>query len=114
VFHSSHVLSEVDRTCTRVAILREGRLVALDRIDELRATLTQRMVIEFRNGVPEQELDIPGVRFVERNGTRAVLEVQGELDPLLSVLGRHSIRHLAFPEPELDNAFRDLYVGGVR
>jgi len=114
VFHSSHVLSEVDRTCTRVAVLREGRLVALDRIDALRATLTRRMVIEFRDGVPERELAVPGVSLVERNGTRAVLEVRGEIDPLLGVLGRHSVRHLAFPEPELDDAFRDLYAGSTR
>ena len=111
VFHSSHVLSEVDRTCTRVAVLRAGRLVAVERIDELRASLTRKMVVRFGNEVPETELEIPGSRLVERDGNEVVFEVRGELDPLIRLLARHSVQHMVFPEPELDDAFRDYYGG---
>lgn len=112
VFHSSHVLSEVDRTCTRVAVLREGRLVRVEAIERLRASLTRRMLVRFHAPVPPAELALPGVAVLEQDGARVVLEVSGALDPLLRVLARHSVEHLAFPEPELDAAFRDLYSGG--
>ena len=111
VFHSSHVLSEVDRTCTRVAVLRAGKLVSVARIDELRASLTRRMVVHFRDSIPDSELNVPGAQIVKRDGELVVFAVTGELDPLLRLLARHSVRYLAFPEPELDEAFRHLYAG---
>lgn len=110
VFHSSHVLSEVDRTCNRVAVLRAGRLVALERIDALRASLTRRMAVRFHGEAPRGELEAAGARFVDgSSGREAVVEVTGELDPLLAVLARHPVAHLVFPEPQLDEAFRHLY-----
>src|SRR5262249_30755497 len=47
IFHSSHVISEVDRTCTRVGIVRRGRLVAVERIEELRRAAARRMTVRF-------------------------------------------------------------------
>ncbi len=111
VFHSSHVISEVDRTCTRVAILRAGRLVAVERIETLRRSLTRRMAIRFAEPVRREELAVPGARIVEHDGASVVLRVTGDLNPLLRVLARHDVRHLAFPEPDLDDAFIQLYRG---
>jgi len=109
VFHSSHVLSEVDRTCTRVAIVREGRLVKIMRSDDIRSSSTRLMVVRFAGPAPVSELELPGVELVELEGTRVVLRISSELDPLLAVLARHSVQHLAFPEPTLEEAFVGLY-----
>jgi ABC-2 type transport system ATP-binding protein len=109
VFHSSHVISEVDRTCTRVAILRQGRLVTVDRIDRLRRSLTRTMELRFRGPAPTAELALPGVHVVSEDGPRVVLQITGELDPLLRVVARHSVEHMVFPEPQLDDAFIHLY-----
>ncbi len=111
VFHSSHVISEVDRTCTRVAILREGHLVAVERIDELRQSLVRKMVVRFNGPVPVAELDVSGASLLEHNETQAVIEISGEPDALLKVLARHSIAHLSLPEPDLEDAFRQHYSG---
>jgi ABC-2 type transport system ATP-binding protein len=114
VFHSSHVLNEVERTCTRVAILRAGKLVMVRGIDELRAAMTRKMVVHFAVDVTAEELVVPGTRVLSRegrNGREVVLEVSGELDPLLAVLARHSVQHMVFPEPDLEGSFRDLYGG---
>ena len=109
VFHSSHVLTEVDRTCTRVGILREGHLVAVERIDEMRQGLVRKMIVRFNGPVPVAELDLPGVELVEHEDSQAELRVAGELDPLLRVLARHSVRNLAFEEPDLEEAFVRYY-----
>jgi ABC-2 type transport system ATP-binding protein len=109
VFHSSHVLSEVDRTCTRVGIVKQGRLMAVMRSDDIRRAPTRRMVVRFDGPAPAGELELPGIEVVELKGSRVVLLVSGDLDPLLAVLARHSVTYLAFPEPSLEEAFVDLY-----
>jgi ABC-2 type transport system ATP-binding protein len=109
VFHSSHVLSEVDRTCTRVGIIKQGRLMDVMRSDDIRSASTRRMVVRFDGPAPVSELELPGIETVELEGSRIVLRVSGELDPLLTVLARHSVKYLAFPEPSLEEAFVDLY-----
>lgn len=111
VFHSSHVLSEVDRTCTHVGVVRRGRLVAVKNSDEFRRAAVRRMVVRFEGPVPREELALPGVELAEQEGSRAVLKVCGELNPLLAVLARHDVRDLAFPEPSLEEAFDELYRG---
>ena len=105
VFLSSHVLSEVDRTCTRVGILRAGRLVAVQRVEEMRRSAVRRMVVRFGGDVPVSDLSLPGIEIVEREGGRAVLRVSGDLGPLLGALARHPVLHLVFPEPDLEEAF---------
>jgi ABC-2 type transport system ATP-binding protein len=109
VFHSSHVLSEVERTCTRVGILRAGRLVSVARTEEVRRASVRRMVVRFARPVPPGEFDIPGVEVMECQDTRVVLRVAAALDPLIQVLARHPVEHLAFPEPSLEEAFVELY-----
>jgi ABC-2 type transport system ATP-binding protein len=115
VLHSSHVLSEVERTCSRVAILREGRLVSLRSTAELRRAAVRRMEVRFSAPVEEAELLVSGVEILEREGASFVLRVSGPLDPLLAVLARRPVEHLAFPEPSLEEAFVEHYrkEGGV-
>jgi ABC-2 type transport system ATP-binding protein len=109
VFHSSHILGEVDRTCDRVGIVRRGRLLALGDVEELRRGAVRRMVVRFAGRVPREELTLPGVDLVECEGERAVLLVTGDPNRLIRVLAGHELQDLAFPEPSLEEAFVHLY-----
>jgi len=109
VFHSSHVLSEVERTCSRVAIVRQGRLLSVRNSEEMRHASVRRMVIRFEDSPPLDELELPGVEIIEQREGRVVLRVAGSLNPLLGVLSRHRVRDLAFPEPSLEEAFVEMY-----
>jgi ABC-2 type transport system ATP-binding protein len=113
VLLSSHVLSEVERVCGRVAILRAGRLAALKTVEEIRRTAARRMVVHFAGPVPSEELDLPGVALLQRDGGRVVLKVSGDLGPLLAALARHPVRDLVVPEPDLEEAFAGHYRGGA-
>ncbi|MDX1675974.1 MAG: ABC transporter ATP-binding protein [Longimicrobiales bacterium] len=107
VFHSSHVLSEVDRTCDRVAMLRDGRLVDVLRVDDIRRASGRSMVIEFRDAAPLAALEeVARVRSVD--GARVTIEVDA-VQPVIQVLAAHEVRFLAFPEPGLEELFDTLY-----
>jgi ABC-2 type transport system ATP-binding protein len=111
VFHSSHVLSEVERCCGRVGIVRSGRLVAVEAVDEIRRRSVRRMVVRFEGEVPVGDLRLPGIEVVEAAGGRAVLRVAGAPDALLKALARHRVVEMTFPEPDLEEAFVRYYRG---
>jgi ABC-2 type transport system ATP-binding protein len=109
VFHSSHVLSEVDRTCDRVGVLREGRLAALLSVHEARQASVRRMSVEFEGAPPLEALRAAGAQVESTSGQQVELRVTGEIQPLLRVLARIPVRHLSFPEPTLEEAFNSFY-----
>lgn len=112
VFHSSHVLSEVDRTCDRVGVLRGGRLATLLSVHESRQASTRRMEVEFRDPPPVEALTAAGAAVERQSGNRVELRVPGEIQPLLLILAQHPVLHLTFPEPSLEEAFNSFYQDG--
>ena len=86
VFHSSHVLSEVGRTCHRVAVLREGRLVGVLRVDEVRRASVRTMVVDFGGSPPIEALTAAGAEIQETDGGRVVLRL-GDVGPVIDGLG---------------------------
>lgn len=112
VFHSSHVLSEVGRTCDRVAMLRDGRLAGVLRVDEVRRASVRTMVVDFGEAPPLDALANAGAEIGEVDGSRVVMRLTGQVGPVLTVLAGRDIRYMAFPEPGLEEAFESLYRGG--
>jgi len=111
VFMSSHILSEVERTCHRVAVIREGALVAVETIELLRARAGQVVIVGFEDDVQVSELrGIAGVQDVERqqDGTWH-LKLAGSIDPVIKVLARHSISRLEVEEAPLEEVFLKFY-----
>jgi beta-exotoxin I transport system ATP-binding protein len=110
VFLSSHVLSEVQRAADRVAVLRAGRIVAQGTVDELRGRARQRIEVWFAEDVDAAEvLAIPGLQDPVLEGRRLAATLSGPIDPVLAVLARHCLASLVVEEPNLEDAFLDLY-----
>jgi beta-exotoxin I transport system ATP-binding protein len=112
-FMSSHILSEVEHTCQRVAVIRTGELVAIEEIERLRERAGQVVIVEFADGAPEDELRAsPGVQDVERQTNGAYhLKLAGSIDPVIKVLARHTIRRLQVEEAPLEEVFLKFYTG---
>jgi beta-exotoxin I transport system ATP-binding protein len=108
IFFSSHILSEVENLCQRVAILRAGELIALESIAKLREKMVRRMTIRFADAVPQLE-NLPGIVRVETRDKELTLFVRGDINPLVRQLANHQIDHLVFPEPELEDIFAHYY-----
>ena len=111
ILFSSHVLSEVEELCGRVAVLRGGELLAVESIEVLRGRLVRRLEVRFRGPVPADLGALAGVTRAEVAGSSATLWLQGDVNPLLRRLAACDVGHLVFPEPQLEDVFLDLYRG---
>lgn len=110
VFLSSHVLSEVQQAADRVAVLRNGQIVTEGTVDELRGRANQRIEIWFGESLTDIEVrSIPGLRDTSVDGRRVSGSLSGPIDPVIEALSRHHILSLVIEEPNLEDAFLDLY-----
>lgn len=110
VFLSSHVLSEVQRIADRVAVIREGRLMLTESVDDLRRTAFTRVETTFaREPAPEAFGDIPGARVIERFGTHVVFALEGSADALVKALAAHEVLAIDSHEADLEDVFLPLY-----
>jgi len=114
VFLSSHVLSEVEKTCTRVGIIREGRLVRVGGIAELKDIKRYEITIAFAQPVPiEAFAQLEGVAQVEKlsNGSAVRLAMQGAADAVIKAAARYPVVSLTSYEPSLEDIFLRYYEG---
>jgi ABC-2 type transport system ATP-binding protein len=114
VFLSSHVLAEVQRAADRVAVLRAGKVVAQGTVAELRGRARQRVEVWFEDDPPTSELlTIPGIAGPIVDDHRFMATLSGPIGPLLALLTRHRVVSMLVEEPDLEEAFLDLYEGTV-
>ena len=110
VLLSSHVLSEVQRMAQRVAIIRSGRLAAIEEVEALHARAVRRMHVRFADVPSEGDFRaIPGVENVMLDGPLLSCVVVGEADPLVKMLARHRVLAITSEEPDLEELFLHLY-----
>ena len=112
VFLSSHVLSEVEKTCTRVGIIREGRLVKVGGVHDLRDIKRYEITITFAEPVPvEAFAQLEGVTDVERlsDGRAVRLAMQGSADAVIKAAARYPVISLTSYEPSLEDVFLRYY-----
>jgi ABC-2 type transport system ATP-binding protein len=115
VFLSSHVLPEVQRTCDRVAFVREGALVAVEDVAELTGKAVREIEVVFSEPVAPSDFEgVPGVTSVGADGKAAAslrLTVTGSLDPVIKKLGEHQVVDLISRLPDLEDVFMTFYAG---
>jgi ABC-2 type transport system ATP-binding protein len=112
VFLSSHILSEVEHVCDRVGIVRDGRLVRVAQLEELRHIRVHRVEVEFApgTGVPERAIrDADGVEAVEVDGNRVTCTVRGGVEGLLRALRDADVTDLVSTEPSLEEIFLSYF-----
>ena len=111
VFFSSHVLSEVDRLCDRVGIIRDGVLAATLDVDELHRRQVRRMEVTLSRDASPDDFAFEGVTVIACEGRRAELEVSGRVGALIGHLAKLPLEDLVFPEASLEDTFTRFYTG---
>jgi len=113
VFLSSHELDEVQRVCDRVGIVRGGRLIAVERIDELLGKARRRFTVELQDPAGLERLrTLPGVADLEIAGNRASFTAGGDLDAVVRELAGHHVVDLEATHPSLEEVFLGYYDEG--
>jgi polyether ionophore transport system ATP-binding protein len=108
VFLSSHILSEVEALCDRVAILRAGELLEMGTLAEMRHLAAVQVQVTFDGPAPEVS-NVPGISSAVVEGSRLTCQITGSIQPLLEVLARSSVRELLSSEPSLEELFLSHY-----
>ena len=110
VFLSSHVLSEAEKTCDRVAIIRDGRIVMVDRVDALRDLAAHQVELRFTGPVPTEEFErIPGVSGVTAEDHVLRMHVAGPIGPVVKAAARYELADFVSREPSLEETFLAQY-----
>ena len=109
VFLSSHNLSEVQRFCHRVAIIREGKIIEVSQVDELLGAASRRVTVTSPDDL-SQSLQELGIKTIEvLNGTYTFM-FTGNIDQLIKTLAQHTVNDLRIEEPSLEDQFMHYYV----
>ena len=108
VLLSSHILSEVEALCDRVAILRAGRLVEMGTLAEMRHLSALHVEAEMDGAVPDLS-GVAGVSALKVDGNRVECQVTGSVEPLVAALAASGVHHLVSREPSLEELFLAHY-----
>jgi ABC-2 type transport system ATP-binding protein len=110
IFLSSHIIDEVDRTCDRVAIIREGRLVQVDRIETIRQLAFHHVELTFAQPVaPSVFSSIDGVSDVESDGDVLRMRVNGPIGKVVVLAAQRGLVDVVSREPNLEDVFLAQY-----
>jgi ABC-2 type transport system ATP-binding protein len=115
VFLSSHILSEAEKTCDRVAIIREGRIVRVDRVDALHDLAVHQVELRFTGPVPAEEFErIGGVSNVVVTDHVLRMHVNGPIGPVVKAAARFELADFVSREPSLEETFLAEYGAQTR
>ena len=109
VFLSSHILPEVERVCDRVGIVREGHLVDVEALPDLKRKKVRKMEVIFKREIAPEMLTIDEVEVVSKEGRRVNLTVHGNVDKLIKRLAELEVEDVVFPEATLEDTFMTFY-----
>ena len=103
-------MSDVEKVCHRVAVIRQGEIVTVEEVEALREKAGQRVIVEFGDAVPQEELArIPGVSMVSKVNRSYHFDVSGSMDPLIKALSLHEVVRLQAEEAPLEEVFLKFY-----
>jgi ABC-2 type transport system ATP-binding protein len=110
IFLSSHIIDEVDRTCDRAAIIREGRLVQVDRVEAIRRLAFHHVELFFGSAVATAVFDgLDGVRDVVSEGNVVRMRVIGPIGAVIATAAGRGLVDVVSREPNLEDVFLAQY-----
>jgi len=112
IFLSSHILPEVERVCHQVAIIKDGQLVALESIDELRKKRPRRLHVIWSEKYGDKPPILEGTKILENSENQATYLVEGNIREILKSLAELPVKDIIFPEPDLEDIFLAYYGKG--
>lgn len=114
VFLSSHHLLEVEQVCDRAGIIRNGHLVAVEKIHDIMQHMARSIHVTFKEKIDPSLLESPAWEIQQNNGIKVTAKVTGDMDTVIKHLSRFQIQDLSLPNPSLQDVFLNYYKDGER
>ena len=112
VLFSSHILSEVQKLCNRVAIIKEGRIIKVEDVQTLQNSSYKKFQVDSRDALSKDIFAIPGVTNLEIDGNSAHFLFGGDINAILGKLVNLHLTNLIVEEPSLEEIFMHYYQKG--
>ncbi len=109
VLFSSHILSEVQRICDRVAIIKEGRIVSVQKIGEMKENAYKNVSFTVKSGALPKDFTVEGAQHLEITETGASFIYKGNVNLLLAEIGKYPLANVDIMEPPLEDIFMHYY-----
>jgi ABC-2 type transport system ATP-binding protein len=109
VFFSSHILSEVQRMCSRVAFIKEGKIIKLEKMATLQENSYKRISIEAKSVLNKEAFNILGVSDIVVKGNTVNFIYKGNINSIMKKLAEIELRNISIGEPDLEEIFMNYY-----
>jgi ABC-2 type transport system ATP-binding protein len=110
VLLSSHDLDEAERVCDRVGLIRDGRLITVERVADMVGRSYRHVALAFSEPVDAAEFAaLPGVSDVASQDGQIIFKAAGDLDPIVKAAARHAVRDMQLTHPTLEEVFLTYY-----
>jgi ABC-2 type transport system ATP-binding protein len=110
ILFSSHILSEVQKMCNRIAILKDGKVISIENIETMRSNAYKKIILHMPETTEIQTLDMDGVSNFEQNGEQINFLFKGDVNMLLDSLRQHRLLDVLIEEPSLEEIFMHYYI----
>jgi ABC-2 type transport system ATP-binding protein len=112
ILFSSHILSEVQRLCHRVAIIKEGELVKVETMKDLRSSNYTRCTLDLAAPIAKSKLKLKGISNLVTHGGTVSFLYNGDINALTALLASLKLKDVTLEEPELEEIFMHYYKKG--
>lgn len=109
VLMSSHILSEVQKLCARVAIIKEGRVIRIEDIATMRNTTYKNVHLTFKTQINEALRTLPGISNLFVSGLEVSCLFKGDINHLVQVISQSDLLNVTIEEPDLEEIFMHYY-----
>ncbi|MEH7442021.1 ABC transporter ATP-binding protein [Bacillus sp. JJ1122] len=109
ILFSSHILSEVQRLCDRVAIIKDGRIVTVEKISTLKENTYKKFKVETSLHMGKEHFKVEGVNQLEQDGNTISFLFRGNINSIMKKVAEIEIENLWVEEPDLEEIFMHYY-----
>lgn len=113
ILMSSHMFEEVEKTCSKLAIIKDGKIVAVDDMETIKKSKTKKYIVTLKTETEIKKLVKEKLQVVETNENTATIVIQNNVKELIDILAKYDVIDLTEESQNLEDIFMGYY-GGVK
>jgi len=110
VFFSSHILNEVQKMCSRVAFIKDGKIIKLEKVSTLQENSYKKISVEAKSDINKEIFNISGVSALRQEGNTVSFMFKGDINSITKKIAGIELRNISIDEPDLEEIFMHYYV----